>query len=55
MGLSTEAPETAPPEAVPEDFTGLLAGFRDKLDRVLAAWLDEKRQEAATTGLDGGW
>jgi geranylgeranyl diphosphate synthase, type I len=50
MGLSTEAPETAAPEAVPEDFTGLLAGFRDKLDRVLAAWLDEKRQEAATAG-----
>src|SRR5687767_14200978 len=50
MGLSTEAPEAASPEAVPEDFNGLLAGFRDKLDRVLLAWLDEKREAAAAAG-----
>jgi geranylgeranyl diphosphate synthase, type I len=50
MGLSTEAPEIAPPLAVPEDFTGLLAGFRDKLDRVLAAWLAEKCDEAVAAG-----
>jgi geranylgeranyl diphosphate synthase type I len=50
MGLSTEAPEIAPPLAVPEDFTGLLTGFRDKLDRVLAAWLAEKCDEAVAAG-----
>jgi geranylgeranyl diphosphate synthase, type I len=50
MGLSTEAPEIAPPPAVPEDFSGLLASFRDKLDRVLAAWLAEKRDEAVAAG-----
>jgi geranylgeranyl diphosphate synthase type I len=50
MGLSTEAPETAPPQAVPEGFTGLLDGFRGKLDRALAAWLEEKRAEADIAG-----
>ncbi|HKI02285.1 MAG TPA: polyprenyl synthetase family protein [Thermoanaerobaculia bacterium] len=50
MGLSTEAPETAPLGVLPEDFSGLLAGFRDKLDRVLTDWLEEKRQEAAAAG-----
>ena len=33
-----------------EDFSGLLAGFRHKLDRALAAWLDAKRGEAAAAG-----
>ncbi|HEX6900429.1 MAG TPA: polyprenyl synthetase family protein [Thermoanaerobaculia bacterium] len=50
MGLSTEAPATADPRTAPEDFNGLLAGFRDKLDRVLAAWLETKRQEAVSLG-----
>lgn len=34
-------------EAAPGDFTGLLDGFREKLDRELAAWLGAKRQAAA--------
>ena len=46
MGLSTAVPSTARPAAVPEGFTGLLAGFRDQLDRALADWLDAKREEA---------
>lgn len=54
MGLSTEAPEeTAPPTALTagsEDFNGLLAGFREKLDRELAAWIEAKRDEAAASG-----
>jgi geranylgeranyl diphosphate synthase type I len=33
-----------------EDFSGLLAGFRHKLDRALATWLDAKREEAAAAG-----
>jgi geranylgeranyl diphosphate synthase type I len=44
MGLSTEAP------AELEQFTGLLAGFRGKLDRALADWLEAKRGEAAAAG-----
>jgi geranylgeranyl diphosphate synthase type I len=48
MGLSTEAPAANPLAA--EDFSGLLAGFRHKLDRALAAWLETKRQEAASFG-----
>jgi geranylgeranyl diphosphate synthase, type I len=44
MGLSTEAPvELA-------EFTGLLAGFREKLDRALADWLAAKREEAVAAG-----
>lgn len=50
MGLSTEAPAAADLTAVPEGFTHLLAGFRAKLDRALAAWLDAKREEAAADG-----
>jgi geranylgeranyl diphosphate synthase type I len=50
MGLSTEAPETASPTAVRENFNGLLAGFREKLDRELAAWIETKREEAAASG-----
>lgn len=46
MGLSTEAPAAAGPRAVPEDFNGLLAGFRHKLEASLAIWLETKRQEA---------
>ncbi|HEY0514895.1 MAG TPA: polyprenyl synthetase family protein [Thermoanaerobaculia bacterium] len=53
MGLSTAAPPTTSPVAMSEDFSGLLAGFRDKLERALAAWLDVKREEAATTGSPG--
>jgi len=40
MGLSTEAP------AELAEFTALLAGFRAKLDRALADWLEAKRGEA---------
>src|SRR3954454_25314460 len=40
MGLSTEAP------AELAEFTALLAGFREKLDRALADWLEAKRGEA---------
>jgi geranylgeranyl diphosphate synthase type I len=50
MGLSTAAPSTARPAAVPEGFTNLLAGFRDKLDRALGEWLDAKRDEAVAAG-----
>src|SRR5947209_16205026 len=50
MGLSTAAPPTAAPAAMSEDFSGLLAGCRAKLDRALAAWLDAKREEAAAAG-----
>ncbi|MEA2603410.1 MAG: geranylgeranyl diphosphate synthase, type [Acidobacteriota bacterium] len=47
MGLSTEAPTTDRPTAVPDRFQDLLAGFRGKLDRALADWLEVKRQDAA--------
>src|SRR4051812_13877311 len=47
MGLSTEAPATDRPPAVPESFHNLLAGFRIVLERALTAWLEAKRQEAA--------
>ena len=47
MGLSTEAPPSVPPQAVPEGFHDLLAGFRARLDRALALWLERKRHEAA--------
>ena len=50
MGLSTAAPSTARPAAVPEGFTSLLAGFRDQLDRALGDWLDAKREEALALG-----
>ena len=50
MGLSTAAPSTARPAAVPEGFTSLLAGFRDQLDRALSQWLDAKREEAIALG-----
>lgn len=49
MGSSTAAPSTARP-AVSEGFLSLLAGFRDKLDRALASWLDAKREEVAAAG-----
>ncbi len=35
---------------VSEGFSDLLAGFRDRLDRRLAAWLDAKRAEAVAAG-----
>ncbi len=47
MGLSTEAPTTDRPPAVPDSFQDLLAGFRTRLERALADWLEAKRQEAA--------
>ncbi|HEX4966010.1 MAG TPA: hypothetical protein VF173_34690 [Thermoanaerobaculia bacterium] len=47
MGLSTEAPATDRPTAVPENFHDLLGGFRARLERALAAWLEGRRQEAA--------
>ncbi|HSS48251.1 MAG TPA: hypothetical protein VLX28_04835, partial [Thermoanaerobaculia bacterium] len=47
MGLSTEAPATDRPPAVPENFHDLLAGFRALLEGRLAAWLESRRQEAA--------
>ena len=50
MGLSAEAPATDRPPAVPEGFSGLLAGFREKLDRALDRWLEVKREEAAAAG-----
>jgi len=50
MGLSTEATATVRPPAVSAGFAGLLAGFRDKLERVLAAWLESKREEASAAG-----
>jgi len=50
MGLSAEAPATDRPPAVPEGFSSLLAGFRDKLDRALGRWLELKRDEAVDAG-----
>jgi geranylgeranyl diphosphate synthase type I len=50
MGLSTAAPSTARPAAVPEGFTSLLTGFRDQLDRALGDWLQAKREEAVAAG-----
>lgn len=50
MGLSTEAAPAVGRQAVPEGFAGLLDGFRERLDRELAAWLDAKRDEAAAAG-----
>lgn len=53
MGLSTEAPEetvAASAMVKSEDFNGLLAGLREKLDRELAAWLEAKREEAVASG-----
>jgi len=47
MGLFTEAPSTDRPPAVPESFHDLLAGFRVRLERALAGWLESRRQEAA--------
>jgi geranylgeranyl diphosphate synthase type I len=50
MGLSTEAPaELAELENL-EEFSALLAGFREKLDRALAGWLEAKRGEAVAAG-----
>ncbi|HEX7185559.1 MAG TPA: polyprenyl synthetase family protein [Thermoanaerobaculia bacterium] len=42
MGLSTAAAR----QTAPEGFNDLLDGFREKLDRALAAWLAHKRREA---------
>jgi len=50
MGLSIETPAAVRPPAASESFAGRLAGFRNKLDRALAAWLDTKREEAAAAG-----
>jgi geranylgeranyl diphosphate synthase type I len=50
MALSTAAPSSARPAAVPEGFEQLLAGFRAKLDRALGDWLTAKRAEAVATG-----
>jgi geranylgeranyl diphosphate synthase type I len=50
MGLSTEAPSTLRTTAAPESFSGLLAGFRARLDGALAAWLAAKREEAVAAG-----
>jgi geranylgeranyl diphosphate synthase type I len=50
MGLSTEVAATVRPPAVPEEFAGLLAGFRGKLDGALADWLEAKREEAVGAG-----
>jgi geranylgeranyl diphosphate synthase, type I len=47
MGLSTEALTTDRPPTVPDSFHDLLAGFRGRLDRALADWLEAKRQDAA--------
>lgn len=47
MVLSTEAPATDRPPAVPESFHDLLAGFRVRLERALDGWLEARRQEAA--------
>src|SRR5215213_8812345 len=46
MGPSA-ASSMARPQAAPGDFTTLLDGFREKLDRELEAWLAAKRQAAA--------
>src|SRR6185436_1649833 len=40
------ASSTVRQEAAPGEFTGLLDGFREKLDRELAAWLAGRRQAA---------
>jgi geranylgeranyl diphosphate synthase type I len=50
MGLSTAAPSTAVPAAIPEGFEPLLAGFRARLDRALGDWLTAKRAEAVAAG-----
>jgi geranylgeranyl diphosphate synthase type I len=50
MGLPTEAPTTADPPVVPEDFAGLFAGFRGRLGRALASLLAAKREEALAAG-----
>lgn len=58
MGLSTEAPEETAPLLAPstgttggpENFNGLLAALREKLDRELAAWIEAKREEAIASG-----
>ena len=42
MGLTTAAAR----QTAPEGFNDLLDGFREKLDRELAAWLAHKRREA---------
>ncbi len=47
MGLSTAAPSTDRPPAVPESFHDLLAGFRARLERALDGWLEARRQDAA--------
>jgi geranylgeranyl diphosphate synthase type I len=47
MGLSTQAREDAGRTAVPEGFTDLLDGFREKLDRELRHRLALKREAAA--------
>lgn len=47
MGRPTAAPSAAWHQEVPEGFTSLLEGLREKLDRELAAWLARKRQAAA--------
>lgn len=46
MGLSTAATSAPRGEAAPAEFTGLLDGFREKLDRELQAWLARKREAA---------
>jgi geranylgeranyl diphosphate synthase type I len=46
MGRSTAATSVARHEAAPEGFSGLLDGFREKLDRELEAWLARKREAA---------
>jgi geranylgeranyl diphosphate synthase type I len=46
MGLSTAATSAVRSEAAPEGFSGLLDGFREKLDRELQAWLCRKREAA---------
>jgi geranylgeranyl diphosphate synthase type I len=50
MGLSTEAPTTVQPPAVPEVFAGLLDGFRGSLEGALTALLAARRAEATATG-----
>jgi geranylgeranyl diphosphate synthase, type I len=50
MGLSTEAAATVRTLSVPDGFNGLLASFRDQLDRALAGWLEAKREEAVAAG-----
>jgi geranylgeranyl diphosphate synthase, type I len=46
MGLSTETAPAPGRQAPPEEFAGLLGGFRAKLERELEAWLAAKRAEA---------